>query len=428
VCSPLHGALARRLIDAGIADPRPPRIGPAYSVTVVIPCLDRPELLEACLSSTGAGGPVMVVDDGSADPEAVARVCERHGARLVRRSVTGGPAAARNAALDLVDTDLVAFLDSDCIAPAGWIESLLPHFLDPLVGAAAPRIIARVERGARRSITGRFAAAASPLDLGDRPASVTPQSRVAYVPTAALIVRREAMPGAFDSTLRFGEDVDLVWRLVERGWRVRYDPTVRVEHAEPSSFDRFLVRRYRYGTSAGPLARRHPGRLVPLVATPWPSLIVGLCLIRRPKAAIGAFAVATLLLARNLRRAGAPAALAPKLLGRAVGGTFLGAGKAGTQLALPVILVAAGRPGWLRAVGSSLLLGPAALEWLRRRPQLDPLRWTVLFIADDIAYGAGVWRGCMRARTLEPLLPTLRIRARPLRPMRTSPAARWGQE
>ena len=409
VRSALHGALARRLIDAGMADPPPPRIQPDFSVTVVIPCLDRPELLESCLLTLGTGNAVLVVDDGSADPEAIAGVCVRHGARLVRRRVTGGPAAARNTALDLIETELVAFLDSDCTVPENWLERLLPHFLDPLVGAVAPRIVARVEPGARRSITERFAATASPLDLGDRPGAVAPQSRVSYVPTAALLARRRALPVAFDSSLRFGEYVDLVWRMVEHGWRVRYDPGVRVAHAEPSRLDLLLKRRYRYGTSAGPLAQRHPKRLMPLVSTPWPSLVVALLFFRRPRSAAVAFSVATLLLARTLRSAGAPAAMAPRLLGRAVGETALGAGKAATQLALPAILVAARRTGWPRAVASGLLFGPPALEWLKRRPEVDPLRWTALFIAGEVAYGAGVWRGCLRARTLEPLLPTLRM-------------------
>ena len=86
------------------------------------------------------------------------------------------------------------------------------------------------------------------------------------MPTAALVVRarRPADAGqggaVFDPALRCGEDVDLIWRLHDAGWRIRYEPAVRVGHHEPASWPGLLARRFRYGTSAAPLARRHPAR------------------------------------------------------------------------------------------------------------------------------------------------------------------------
>ena len=53
-----------------------------------------------------------------------------------------------------------------------------------------------------------------------------------------------------------------------------------------------------------------------------------------------------------------------------------------------------------------LVLVPPTVEWWRRRPGLDPIRWSVASIVDDVAYGAGVWAGCLRARSLAPLIPS----------------------
>ena len=76
----------------------------------------------------------------------------------------------------------------------------------------------------------------SPLDMGDRPAEVQPGRRVSYVPSAALLVRRSALPeDPFDPALRYGEDVDLIWRLIDAGWRVRYEPGVVVHHEEDAT-------------------------------------------------------------------------------------------------------------------------------------------------------------------------------------------------
>ena len=83
---------------------------------MVIPVRDRAAGLDRCLAALGDSYPVIVVDDGSRDPAAVARVCARRGARLRRRRSSGGAGQARNDGLALVTTSLVAFIDSDCAA------------------------------------------------------------------------------------------------------------------------------------------------------------------------------------------------------------------------------------------------------------------------------------------------------------------------
>jgi len=56
---------------------------------------------------------------------------------------------------------------------------------------------------------------------------------------------------------------------------------------------------------------------------------------------------------------------------------------------------------------ATLLCLPYLAEWFECRPRLDPLRWTVARIIEDAAYGSGVWRGCIRSRSVEPLLPRI---------------------
>jgi mycofactocin system glycosyltransferase len=273
--TPAQRRLGERLIDAGFAHPRPARR--RVDVTVVIPVRDH--------EVKGSGPLCVVVDDGSREPA----VCE--GATVIRRERPGGPAAARNEGIAHVETEFVAFLDSDCVPPDDWIERLAGHFDDPRVAAVAPRI--------RASDGGR-----SPLDLG-------PGRHVSYLPSAALIVRMAAQPW-FDPALRYGEDVDLIWRLADAGWRFRYEPDVVVLHDER---DR-LKRRFWYGTSAAPLSRRHPGRLRHVVLRPWS--VVTLALLARPKFALLLYAIQTARLARTLRRKGVPARLAPLWTARAL--------------------------------------------------------------------------------------------------------------
>jgi hypothetical protein len=207
--TPAQARLGERLVEAGFAHPRPaPK---RIDATVVIPVKDHP-----VPDVPGA----LIVDDGSRVPIPGA----------IRRPRCGGPAAARNTGVAHVRTPFVAFLDADTVAPPDWIERLGGHFDDPRVAAVAPRVSGKL------------------LDMG-------PGRNVPYVPSAALIVRTEL--AHFDEALRYGEDVDLVWRLLDAGWRVRYEPDVVVAHDERHR----VRRRFRYGTSAAPLRARHPDRM-----------------------------------------------------------------------------------------------------------------------------------------------------------------------
>ena len=210
-------ALARRLVDGGLAHPiPPPDSGPTTDdVALVVPVKDGAEDLGRAIGTAGPVGAVVVVDDGSTDPGAVATAAGPE-ATVLRHERSLGPAAAREAGWRSTATPFLAFVDADTAATTGWLERLLPHFVDPTVGAVAPRV--RSTAGDAPGWLARYEAARSPLDLGPRSAAIRPGSRVPYVPTAALVVRREALEavGGFAPALRVGEDVDLVWRLHPR--------------------------------------------------------------------------------------------------------------------------------------------------------------------------------------------------------------------
>nr|WP_269329260.1 mycofactocin biosynthesis glycosyltransferase MftF [Kineosporia babensis] len=430
VSSPAAAALARRFSDAGLLHPerrglpegderRPSR---QNVVTVVIPVRDRSAELDRCLeglaaAAQGAIADVIVVDDASHDPAAVAAVADKHGARVVVREVNGGPGPARNDALRLVDTPLVAFLDSDCLPPANWIDDLVGHFDDPLLAAVAPRIVAGGR--APRTFAERFSQARPVLDLGGLPARVAPLSRVSYLPTAALILRRAALEDiagkrGFDEDLRYGEDVDLVWRLLESGWRVRYDPSVEIGHEEPAEWKSLLRRRFAYGTSAALLEERHPGKVAPLVMVAAPVSTALALLARRPLLAGATFAAGYADSYLALKKAGSKPEDLARPLAIGVRETFFGMGRWTSQFALPVAVAVAAAPVGKRrgrlVAALALVAASPVREWLRVRPDVDPVRWTIAVLMDDAAYGAGVWAGSFRSRHFRAVRPTWKWR------------------
>ncbi len=415
-------ALARRLLDAGIAHPvpcdRPPAAAPGPEhVTVVIPVRDRHAELAQCLAGLTGTPRVIVVDDGSRDPARVREVAEAAGASVVRRPVNGGPAAARNTGLAAAGTPLVAFLDSDCVPRPGWLGALLPHFADPAVAAVAPRIVPH-EQG--RGWLARYEGASSTLDMGQRPSIVRPGSRVPYVPGAALVVRRAAAGAGFAEDMQVGEDVDFVWRLGRAGWRVRYEPAATMGHQHRVRLRTWLARRKDYGTSAAGLELRHPGTVRPLYASPWTAVAWLGAALGYPEAGLLVTGAGAALLARRLARltgeewplpAGSAAwQLAIRLAGGGTVGAALPLGSAISRTWWPLALPAAVAVRRLRLPLAAVTLAPAVLDWLDRRPPLDPARYVTARLLDDVGYSLGVWQGCARRRTIRPLLPVLRNR------------------
>jgi mycofactocin system glycosyltransferase len=295
----------------------------------------------------------------------------------------------------------VAFVDANCEPEPGWLDTLLPHFADPQVAAVAPRILSTRGEGPLAA----YEAVASPLDLGEREAIVRPRSPVAYVPTAALIVRRSALEalGGFDEGLTVGEDVDFVWRLVAAGWTVRYEPRAVVRHPARPSWRAWLGQRYRYGTSAAALARRHGWAVAPAVVSPWTAGAWTMVALGQPllgAAVAGSSTVAltsTVPPSEALRLAG---------LGHLRGGLALARALRRAWPPAAVVLALASRRS--RPALAAAALVPGALEWLQRRPRLDPVRYLGLHLADDLAYATGVWAGCARERSPRALLPDLR--------------------
>jgi len=397
-----RAVLMTRLVDAGMAHPAPdPAPVLVDDLVVVVPVRDRVGALDRCLAALVASGvaSVVVVDDASADGPGHAAVAARHGAAVVRRTVRGGPAAARMTGWRSLDPrpSFVAFVDSDvAVTPECW-GALLGHFGTPACGLVAPRVRHTAGHGSGAGVVDRYEAASSPLDLGADPAPVRAGGRVSYVPAAAMVVRSDAFAeaGGFDEGLEVGEDVDLVWRLADAGWRCRYDPSVVVEHAGRSHLGALLRRRVDYGRSAAVLDARHPGALPPVRGSRWSVAVTALGVTGHPVLAF-ALAVGN---AEALGRRLGDRRLASRLVMRGHVGFARQTARALVRPWFPVLLVSR-RARWAT-------LAAAAWSWVERRPDVALPTWVVLRLADDLAYSAGVWAGCVRQRRWAPLRPDI---------------------
>ncbi|KPM51165.1 glycosyl transferase [Frankia sp. R43] len=403
--------LADRLLASGVANPVLDELPPAElsAVTVVVPVRDRPGPLDLLLSGLAGRLRMIVVDDCSADPSAIARVADRHGAKLVALPANRGPATARNAGLAQVTTPLVVFIDSDVVVEPAALALLARHFHQPRVAAVAPRILGLAEPGGTNWI-GRYEDARSSLDMGPVAALVHPRSAVGWVPAACLMARVAALGAGFTFAdgQRVAEDVDLVWRLAAAGWQVRHEPAVTARHDHRAGLTAWLGRKAFYGTGATVLASRHDDAVAPAVFAPW-SAGVAVALLAQRRWSLPA--AAGILTAQSVRLA--RAGISP---GVARHGLAANASQTSGLLLRhwwPLSLAGCLVSRRLRRAVLAAAVVDGMVDYRRCAPRLDPARFLLARRLDDLAYGTGLWAGALRGRTLRPLLP-----ARPGQPGR----------
>jgi glycosyltransferase involved in cell wall biosynthesis len=226
-------------------------------VSVVVPVLDRAGMIGTLLDSLAAQWypadrhEILVVDNGSTD--GTQGVVERYPVTLLSETSRRSSYAARNRGIAAGRGELVAFIDSDCVADPGWLAALVEGSDDPTYGAFAGEVVAfapssRPERFLARR---RVAQHASMLRHPYLPCVTT--SNVAY--------RRAALDriGAFDAELRSGGDVDLAWRMQEQTpYRIAYRPAAIVAHRNRSTVPAMWRQQQLYGEGIAALERRHP--------------------------------------------------------------------------------------------------------------------------------------------------------------------------
>ncbi|MCR6030128.1 mycofactocin system glycosyltransferase [Nocardioides sp. zg-579] len=426
VGDPPSAQLVERLLATNLAAPVVERLAPvpAAELTVVIPVRDRPAQLGRALAGLTEVRR-LVVDDASEDPAAVAEVARRFGATYLPLHHNLGPAGARNVGLRHVLTPYVAFVDSDVETTTGDLLALTRHFADPSVALVGPRVVGR-SRSARPRWFETYDEVASSLTLGRTPASVRPGAAVAWLPSACLVGRTAALGAGFDERMRVGEDVDLVWRLIADGHRVRYDPTVQAPHDTRSTLGGWLGRKAFYGTGSGLLGARHGQAVAPAILSPTSAVAGAALLVARPRL-LPLGLVGLVWGARSVAR------VLPDVPGRGPTSARIAARGLGwavrQESALLVrhwwpaaAVVAPFSRNLRRALGVALLVDTAVMvaEHVEDRARLRPSALLARRL-DDLAYGAGLWRGALAARSAQALLP--RVPRSPGRSRRNTSAA-----
>ena len=235
------------------------------SISVVVCAHNAEATLDECLSYACALDyepfEVIVVDDGSTD--ATAEIARKRGVRLL--SVAhGGLAAARNEGMRAATGEIVAYLDSDAYPSREWLLYLALGFDRPdVVGVGGPNTPPPQDGLGSHQVA---AAPGGPVHvlLGD--------DRAEHIPGCNMAFRKNVLEqvGGFDPIFTVaGDDVDMCWRVIDRGWHIGFHPAAQVWHHRRPGLRAYLRQQVGYGRSEALVEARHPYRFTSAGTARW---------------------------------------------------------------------------------------------------------------------------------------------------------------
>ena len=263
--------------------------------SIIVPVYNRAdevdELLQSLCRQTVKDFEVIIVEDGST--VTCKDVCEKYTGVLDLHyyyKENSGPGQSRNYGAERAQGDWLIVLDSDVVLPQGYLKAVsqqthsqsLPSGEEEVKGCVAwggpdcahPSFTS-VQKAISYSMTSFFTTGGIRGGKGKKMDKFYPRS-------FNMGIRREVYQelGGF-SRMRFGEDIDFSYRIVEAGYKTALIPEAWVWHKRRTDLKKFFRQVYNSGIARINLTKRHPGtlKLVHLLPTVFTLGVIGLLLL-----------------------------------------------------------------------------------------------------------------------------------------------------
>lgn len=236
------------------------------SISVAICAYNAADTLEECLRETTRldypNLEILVVDDGSTD--ATAGIAYRHPKVKLVSIEHGGLSVARNACIAAASGDLIAYLDSDAYPTQEW-----PYYLAlgldgaKVGGVGGPNVPPRDDPAGAHRVA---AAPGGPVHV------LVADDRAEHVPGCNMAFWKTVLGevGGFDPVYTAaGDDVDVCWKVLDRGWEIGFHPAALVWHHRRPTIKAYLKQQRGYGKAEALVAARHPDRYTSAGTARW---------------------------------------------------------------------------------------------------------------------------------------------------------------
>ena len=251
--------------------------------SIIVPVFNRPdevdELLESLCQQTLKDFEVIIVEDGSKKP--CKDVCDKYADILDLHYYykdNSGPGQSRNYGAVRASGEWLIVLDSDVVLPEGYMQAVADGTRDGLSAWGGPdaahESFTPVQKAISYSMTSFFTTG------GIRGGKAKLDKFFPRSYNMGILRDVCQQLGGF-SKMRFGEDIDFSYRIVEAGYQTRLIPEAWVWHKRRTDFRKFFRQVYNSGIARINLMKRHPGtlKLVHLLPTVFTVGVIGLVLI-----------------------------------------------------------------------------------------------------------------------------------------------------
>jgi GT2 family glycosyltransferase len=194
---------------------------------------------------------VIVVDDGSTD--ATAAIASSYAEVRVITTENRGLSSARNTGLAAATGEIVAYTDDDAYPDPHWLRYLAAMFMKTGHAAVGGPNIPPPGDGPIAACVANAPGGPAHVLLSDQEAE--------HLPGCNLAIRKVCLEaiGGFDPQFRVaGDDVDVCWRLRQRGWTLGFSPAAVVWHHRRNSLRAYWRQQVGYGKAESLLERKWP--------------------------------------------------------------------------------------------------------------------------------------------------------------------------
>ena len=227
---------------------------PSLRISVVVCTYNGARVIRDCLEGLRKleypNFEVIVVNDGSND--ATAAVLGEYDYRVITTD-NRGLGSARNTGMEAATGEIVAYIDDDASPDPHWLTYLAAAFLSTTHAAVGgPNIAPPGDGGIAEAVAN---APGNPTHV------LVSDQEAEHIPGCNMAVRKACLQavGGFDPQFRVaGDDVDLCWRLRERGETLGFSPAAMVWHHRRDSVRAFWRQQVGYGKAEALLERKWP--------------------------------------------------------------------------------------------------------------------------------------------------------------------------
>lgn len=226
-------------------------------ISVIVPSHNSEKTIsktiKSLLNQDYKGKYEIIVVDKSTDKTPV--IVSKFPVKLIKQK-SKGVSAARNLGVKKAKGKIVAFIDSDCIAPKNWLTNLLKPFSDKSVVAVS----GTYKTKNKESLIARFVG----YEIEQRHERMKNLETIDFVGGFNCAYKKNIFLkfSGFDTTFAQSEDGELSYRVSKAGNKIRFNPSAYVYHYHPETLIKFLKQRFWHAYWRVLVYRKHKDKML----------------------------------------------------------------------------------------------------------------------------------------------------------------------